>query len=81
MTPEKMTPELSPTDRMALYQSRELIRRTRVMRKAAKLLLATVFSSSEKRYLELVRDARRILGTEVQRIYSLDHPTKKRSKR
>ena len=71
--------DLSPTDRVALHQSRELDRRKRVLRRAWLLLMATVFALSSKRYKELVDEVRKIINQEVKRIYEMDHPTTKRA--
>lgn len=72
--------DLSPTDRAALNQGRELERRKRVIRKVWMLLIlmATVFASSAKLYMELVDEARKIIAKEAARLYELDHPPKRK---
>lgn len=57
---------------------RELERRKRVIRQVWLRLMATAFTSSTKRYLELVDEASKIIAKEAARLYELDHPPKKK---
>lgn len=73
--------DLSPLDIVALYQSRELDRRKRIIRKVWMRLVATLFVSSPKRYMQPVEEARGIAAKEASRLFALDHPKKSKPRK